>query len=593
MYSFRNSLPILILLGSATAGYFVPAFAPAACVLAMIWFWKKNRNYREALGEQSRELGAVKKALCEKSGEAESTARAKSAFLATMNHEIRTPMSGILGMTGLLLSSERDSHHRECLEGIQESAESLLTVLNDVLDFARIEMDKLALDVLEFDLRTVVGTVTDLLAPQAQAKGLDFAYLVHHDVPASLKGDPGRVRQILLNLVRNAIQFTEQGEVVVAVKRLGQENDRVKLRFEVIDTGIGVSKDQGLSIFEPFTQAEHFMSRKCGGTGLGLSISKQLARLMDGDVGFESEPGIGSTFWFTADFQEAPERLQPAVPRLESLHGVCVLVAEDSPRCLAVLCEQLSQFGMVVESCGCLLSALEKLDSAANEGQPFQLAIIDYRPPLSDGMTLAAEVRKRRHLDVEMVLMTSMRVRGDAALAQEGGFAAYLTKPVDSSSLRECLAKVIERKATSNRRQIVTRHSLKEENATTRSRVLVVNPEDRSQRATAGLLERRGLRVDVAANGLEAVTATSEVDYALVLISCALADPDAYQATQQIRNNEDPERSIAIVGMSANPTATDHERCLSSGMDDLVDRPLSPETSEETLEQWVRDPVSA
>jgi signal transduction histidine kinase len=525
---------------------------------------------------------------------AEAASRAKSEFLANMSHEIRTPMNGVISMIELLLDTELTREQRECAETVRHAAEALLTVLNDILDFSKIEAGKLALECIDFDLRTTVEEVADLLAEQAQRKGLELACLIPHDIPTALHGDPGRLRQILLNFVGNAVKFTGQGEVVIQVSLAEERNDSVLVRFDVNDTGIGVQPEARMRLFRAFSQADNSTTRKYGGTGLGLAIAKQLAEIIGGTVGLESTPGEGSTFWFTACLAKQPVCPHAVLPSPTELYRRRVCIVDDSSTNRTILQHQITRWGMYSTSAANGPSALHILRTAARQGEPYDLAILDMQMPGMNGLELARAITADPLLaPLPLVMLTSIAQRGHGMLAQQAGVTAYLTKPVRQSQLFDCLVAVLGTSVTIDVTPALPAvlpescHTLAKTEADFRPLLLVAEDNIVNQRVAVRLLERLGYRVDVVMNGREAVTALQNIPYAAVLMDMQMPEMDGYAATAEIRRSEGPSRHTIIIAMTAHALEGDRDRCLAAGMDDYLSKPVQSAELCAVLKRWL------
>ena len=557
------------------------ATAFAALSVAAVWFVLR-------LARLGRRLTEAKEA-------AERASRVKGEFLANMSHEVRTPLSAIVGMAEIGRDTVADDDVAHIFRTILSEAGGLMNVLNTVLDFSKLEAGKLALEALPFNLRYLVEDTAAGFALQAQRKGLELITAIRPRAPENLIGDPGRLRQILVNLLGNAIKFTDQGEVSVLADLVRQDENGVLLRFEILDTGIGIPADRQEAVFESFTQMDGSTSRTHGGTGLGTTIAKNLAEMMDGSMGLKSAPDQGSLFWFTARFglQETPRAKVAAEP---DLPGLSILVVDDNPLSIRTMAEHITAWGASAATARTSAQALDLLAQAQAGDEPFDILITDLAMPDMDGFALAREVRARREYDrIPIVLLTGATMIGHGETCREIGIQAYLPKPVRREDLNRALRAVLALGDADGEDRLVTKHKLAESRRPM-ARILLVEDHSTNREVALHHLESLGLDVTVAANGREAVDLFGRMAFDLVLMDIQMPVMDGFEATRALRAREERVRRLVgdgrgkrtpVLALTAHAGAESRQRCLDAGMDDHLLKPLTRAALEAVLDRWL------
>ncbi len=558
------------------------------------------------LHKEIRERGVLQEDLRQARDSALESVRLKSDFLANMSHEIRTPMNGVIGVTGLLLDTKLDGEQKRYAEIIRNSGESLLTVINDILDFSKVEAGKLELETLDFNLQNTIESTVELLTAKAHSQKNELATLIYNDVPLNLRGDAGRIQQILTNLIGNAVKFTREGDIVVRIKKIEEDDSHVKLKFSVADTGEGISSEAQEKLFQPFTQSDASTTRRFGGTGLGLSISKKLVELMDGKIGVDSEVGKGSTFWFDISLEK--QKLSNTVNNdaMKSfishppLSGRRVLVVDDNPVNREVLLYQMRSWNMNAQEAASGFEAIGLINAAAAAAAPIDLVIMDLHMPGINGMETARRMLKENEAESpSTILLSSSTLKIDVESLREAGISASLNKPYRQNDLLEKIYETLDLKRRGKGANNFSIHTsiTADFNAAANSENLMMNGKQRrillvednqvNQLVAQTLLKKFGYQADVAGNGLEAIKALELLPYDLVLMDCQMPEMDGYEATRAIRSRNWKAAKIPIIALTAHAIEGEREKCLNAGMDDYISKPVQKDALQAILNRWL------
>ena len=560
---------------------------------------KQLAQANNELKEEIHERSILQEDLRQARDAALETARMKSEFLANMSHEIRTPMNGVIGMTGLLLETKLDNEQARFAQVIRSSGESLLTIINDILDFSKVEAGKLELETLDFDLRDTIESLIDIFSARAQEQQNELAALIYSDVPLLLRGDAGRIRQILTNLIGNAIKFTKCGDIVVRVKKLRESADHIELNFSVTDTGEGISKEVQTRLFQPFTQSDASTTRRFGGTGLGLSISKRLVEMMNGEIGLQSEIGKGATFWFniTLEKQEADVSAvfesSNSSANLSHLSGKRVLIVDDNEINREVLIHQTKAWKMEAVE---VRSGIDALDLLEKNAQSFDLVILDLQMPEIDGLETArriVSVKEKQHAILPIIMISSSGFILNKTAKQELGIKVFLNKPYRQSDLLEAIRQSLNFDHEGNSEETDIHITAIPEPAINlpanekAQRILLVEDNTVNQMVAQNMLKKIGYQVDVVANGYEALQSLEIIPYDLILMDCQMPEMDGYEATRAIRARDWNAARLPVIALTAHATDGERDKCLRAGMNDYISKPVEKENLRRIVAQWI------
>ncbi len=548
----------------------------------------RDDHLEELVQNRTAQLEQTMEEAIELAHKAQEASRAKSQFLANMSHEIRTPMNGILGMAEIALDTDLTAAQRSAVETIEASGESLLTIINDILDFSKIEAGKLEIEKINFCLTTLVDDIAQLMANRAHAKGLELIIDINDAVPTHVNSDPNRIRQILTNLISNAIKFTEQGEILIKLDCIRQDSATAQILFSVKDTGIGMTSEEQKELFQPFSQADESTTRKYGGTGLGLAISKQLCDMLHGQIGCISQRRVGSSFWFELPLLKAPSANIISKPTMNQLDGLRGLIIDDSSTNRQLLEHQLEKWGMKTETAENGIEGLNQLHQAMDKRQPFDLVLLDMQMPDMDGLEVASLIKKTPELkQTRLIMLTSAGFRDNAAQAQKVGVKIYLTKPVRQSDLYNSLVALVADKNSKD--ELISHFSLEQDTPTFSAKALLAEDNMVNQQVARAVLRKLGCDVDLANDGREAVAKAGQRSYDIIFMDCQMPHLDGYEATITLRQREHEENAqrTPIIALTANALSGDRQRCFDAGMDDYVSKPYSQNRIAEVLNLWL------